>query len=389
MRSVANGANRFKEGPGRARKRHMVFFEVAGARARGNSGSGHRCDESAVEATLTFLSRFPSYPRRTKCTDVSFDEMTTHDRFFKTLLRAFLPDFLAVVAPRVAEQLDLSRAIFLDKEFFGGTTGRRGEADLLVQVPLLRDAGRSVLIHVEIESRARKGMARRLWRYRNQILAVYEGQVLSVVLYLRGGRPGVRLEPMEEDTIGPEVGDLRYLAFGLSGCRAEDYLARPEPLTWALTALMRSGSLGRAEHKLACLRRIAEADLDEDRRLLLVNCVETYLQLSPRETAEIDALRAREENREVHAMEMTWADRLREEGWKSGRQEGREEGRRREREKALRALRPLLLELLGERFGPVPERVRSHVEEIESVERLTRLARLGLTAESLEEMGLG
>src|SRR5688572_31174855 len=40
----------------------------------------------------------------------------------------------------------------------------RGEADLLFQVPLLRDAAKSLLIHVEIESRARKGMARRLWR---------------------------------------------------------------------------------------------------------------------------------------------------------------------------------------------------------------------------------
>jgi hypothetical protein len=168
--------------------------------------------------------------------------MTGHDQFFKTLLRAFLPDFLAMIAPRIAEQLDTPHAIFLDKEFFGAGTGKRAEADLLVQVPLLRDAGRSVLIHVEIESRARKGMARRLWRYRNRILAVYEGQVLSVVLYLRGGRSGVRLEPMEEDSVGPEVGDLRYLAFGLSGCPAGNFLDRPEPLAWALAALNPEGS---------------------------------------------------------------------------------------------------------------------------------------------------
>jgi hypothetical protein len=135
--------------------------------------------------------------------------------------------------------------------------------------------------------------------------------------------------------------------------------------------------------------RIAVSDMDDNRRLLLANCVETYLQLSPREAAEFAVLRAREVNREVHAMEMTWADRLRAEGWKSGRQEGREEGRRREREKTVRALRPLLLDLLAERFGPLPEPVRRRIEEIDSVERLTRLARLGLTAGSLEEMGLG
>lgn len=326
---------------------------------------------------------------KNKCTGVSLDDMTPHDPFFKTLLRAFWPEFLALVAPRVAEQLDLSRAVFLDKEFFEGAAGPRGEADLLVQLPLLRDSGRSILIHVEIESRARKGMARRLWRYRNRILAVYEGQVLSIVVYLRGRRPGIRLEPMEEDSIGPELGELRYVAFGLGGCLAEEYLARPEPLAWGLSALMRSGPQGRAEHKMACLRLIAAAELDDDRRLLLVNCVETYLQLNPREAAEFLTLRTREANREVKAMELTWADRLRAEGWKSGRKEGREEGRRREREKTVRVLRPLLLEVLGERFGPLPPLVSSRIEEIDSVQRLTRLARRALTARSLEEMGLG
>jgi hypothetical protein len=311
--------------------------------------------------------------------------MTGHDSFFKTLLRAFLPDFLALAAPGVAAQIDLSRPVFLDKEFFGDGGKDRREADLVVQVPLLRDGGRTVLVHVEVESRARRGMARRLWRYRNRILAVYEGDVLSVVLYLRGGPPGVKVEPMVEDPIGPELGELRYVAFGLAGCFAEEYLARPEPLAWGLSALMRSGGLGRAGHKMACLRRIAEADLDDHHRLLLVNCVETYLQLKPREAAELEALRAHEANQEVHAMELTWADRLRTEGWTTGR----EEGRRQERERTVRALRPLLLDLLGKRFGPLSEDVRRRVEEIDSVERLTRLARKGLSARSLEEMGLG
>ena len=147
---------------------------------------------------------------------------------------------------------------------------------------------------------------------------------------------------------------------------------------------MRYGPLGRAEHKIACLRRIAAADLEDHRRLLLVNCVETYLQLRPQEAEEFRTLQAREANQEVRAMELTWADRLRAEGWKSGQ----EEGRRREREKAVRALRPLLLQVLGERFGPLPPRVSERIEEIDSVERLTRLARRALTARSLEEMRL-
>ena len=33
-------------------------------------------------------------------------------------------------------------------------------------------------------------------------------------------------------------------------------------------------------------RQIAEADLDEIQRFLLVNCVQTYLELTPEETAD-------------------------------------------------------------------------------------------------------
>ncbi|HSS52824.1 MAG TPA: hypothetical protein VLX28_28100, partial [Thermoanaerobaculia bacterium] len=34
--------------------------------------------------------------------------------------------------------------------------------------------GRPLLVHVEIEARAKPGMEERLWRYRNQILARYD-----------------------------------------------------------------------------------------------------------------------------------------------------------------------------------------------------------------------
>ena len=43
---------------------------------------------------------------------------------------------------------------------------------------------------------------------------------------------------------------------------------------------MRRGTLTRPALKLACLRRIAAADLDDARRILLVNCVEAYLELN-------------------------------------------------------------------------------------------------------------
>jgi len=72
-------------------------------------------------------------------------------------------------------------------------------------------------------------------------------------------------------------------------------------------------------------------------------------------------------------MAMTWSEKLE----AKGRGEGRGEG-----------ARELLLLLLAERFGPLPEGARRHGEQISSLQRLTQLAKRVLTAHSLEEMGL-
>ncbi len=308
---------------------------------------------------------------------------TQHDKIFKQLLRAFLPDFLRLVLPQVADRLDLSSPDFLDKELFaGGPHGRRREPDLLVRVD--EDDGRPLLIHVEIEARASRGMAERLWRYKNQIQARYDTPVLSLVINLKRGHPGVRLETLERRSLGPDFPILQYVSFGLEHCRAAEYLDRPEPLAWAFAALMDPGSWSRAELKMACLRRIAGLKGRVD-PFLLVDCVESYLQLDPGEAAELEALRSRKENQEVRAVAMTWSEKQQAVGWERGRQEGRKEGMEKG---AQTGVQQVLLHQLGKRFGPLPETVRRRVEAIDSLDLLTGLAERLLSAHSLEEMGL-
>jgi len=303
---------------------------------------------------------------------------TQHDKIFKLLLRAFLEDFLRLVAPQALERMDLSSPELLDKELFaGGPHGRRRELDLLVRVGTV--PGRPLLIHVEIEARAKPSMEARLWRYHNQIRARYDTPVLTIVIYLKRGRPGIRLETWQSD-LGPDFPELRYISFGLAGCSAAEYLARPEPLAWAFAALMDPGSWSRAELKMACQRRIAGLK-GRTEPFLLVDCVENYLQLDPREVAEFEALRSRRENRRVRAMAMTWSETQQAKGREEGRAEGMVQG-------AQRGARQLLLHLLGKRFGPLPDNVQRRVETITSLDRLTELAERVLSAHSLEEMGL-
>jgi len=293
-----------------------------------------------------------------------------HDKIFKQLLHAFLDDFLRLVVPETYDRLDLSSPEFLDKELFErGPRGKRQELDLLVRVHTV--SGRPLMVHVEVEARASPDMEKRLRRYRNQLLARYDLQVLTILVNLERGRPGVCLKPWEND-LGPGFSEPQYVSFGLAGCQAAEYLARPEPLAWALAALMDPGPLSRPELKIACLRRIVGHRGQTD-PFLLVDCVEDYLQLDAREFAEFEALHSRRENQEVRTVAMTWSEKIAAQGKAEGEAKG---------------VREVLLLQLAERFGPLPEGARRQIEEISSLQRLTQLAKRILTAHSLEEMGL-
>jgi hypothetical protein len=132
---------------------------------------------------------------------------------------------------------------------------------------------------------------------------------------------------------------------------------------------MDPGELGRVGLKTACFRRIVAADIPTDACALLVDCVATYLNLTPEEMSEYAILDMDGRNREAQTMEMSWGDRLRREGMELG-------------------ARRMLIRLLDQRFGKLPESVEQRVEKINSVERLIRLAERVLTARSLEEVGL-
>ncbi len=305
--------------------------------------------------------------------------MPRHDPIFKGLLRSFFADLLNLTIPEMAARLEVSQPILLDKEFFT-TGGRRRELDLLAEVAFLEAFETPLLIHVEVEARARLHMGRRLWRYRKQIQSVHDSHVLSIVVYLQRGRAGVQVLALDEHLLGRDLADFRYVAFGLAGCDPGEYLSRPEPLAWGLAALMRKGTLSRPALKLACLGRIAAAEMEETRRMLLVDCVEAYLELNPEEAAEYSALCAVRENREVRTMATTWSERLKAEGMEEGMQRGEQKG--------LRALRKVLLNLLEQRFGPLSEETRGQVEAISSLERLTRLSERVLTARSLAALRL-
>ncbi len=319
--------------------------------------------------------------------------MAPHDQLFKDLLRTFFLDFLFIadsgLAARLAADLGPGDITFLDKEMFlDQPEGKRREADLVAEVPRRSD-GRKLLIQVEIEHQYRSETGRRLWRYSNQLYQRYEQPVVSIVVYLQGGPPGGHWVVWAEHALDQEIHHFRYLSFGVSKLLAEGLLARPQPLAWALASLARPGKIGRVRLKLELLRKIAMAPNREIDRFLLTNCVETYLQLEGREAEEYAAIRSTQNNSEIEAMEMTWADRIGEEVGAQYLQKGLEQGRKEGREEGAVRLRSTLLRLLGKRFGKLSPAFRARIEAIGSLEELAGLVDRVLEVRSVEELGLG
>jgi len=302
------------------------------------------------------------------------DRLTSHDQLAKDLLQNFFSDFLRLAAPEEASRLDLDQVVFVDKQMFTDwPAGERRELDLLAQAAALEEGQGQVLIHIEIEAEASTGMAERLWKYYMVVRLRHGLLVLPILVNLKGGRAGVQLEVLHEG-FRPQTAQFQYQALSLSGCLADDYLARAEPLAWAFAALMKPGRRSLAKQKGDCMQRIAAAHLAPNREWLLANWVETYLQLTGRDAEEYQRLLKLPAYREVKAMEMTWGEKMIE--------QGRLEGK-------IEALRQFVLRQMERRFGSVPDNVRRRVEALDSTDALTEVGDKLMDAGSIAEIGLG
>ncbi len=302
----------------------------------------------------------------------------THDQIMKELITAFPTQFLELAAPELAARLLLEEVSFEPREHYPGSPSRRERRpDLVAEVRSLQ--GELALAHVEIELDRRAEAEPKLLRYQRGLSLKYELPVHSIVLFLRGGLPGPRENVYRERSMGQTLIEFHYYSLGLSQASATEYLARPQPLAWALAALMkpRKGQ-SRAELGLACLRRITgDPELTDNERSQLCNVVTSYVQLDDRAAEELEELLAEKENKAMQEMITTWAERMETKGFERGRQEGR-----------LEAARDLVLRLLSQKFGRPSAAVRRKITAEGSAEELARLAEKVVQAGSLRELGL-
>jgi hypothetical protein len=162
---------------------------------------------------------------------------------------------------------------------------------------------------------------------------------------------------------------FRYRAIGLPDLSADAYREQANPLAPALSALMKPGRLGLLAEKYRSMQQTLLSSVDEARKSLLLNLIETYMPLNAEQEAEFAQLLGQEEAQEVRRMITVYEER----GIAKGITQGKRE---------------MLLHQMRLKFGELPEPILTKVEAIATETELDALSERILTANSLEEMGL-
>jgi hypothetical protein len=236
----------------------------------------------------------------------------------------------------------------------------------------------TIILHVEIQRDEPPTLGHRMWAY-NALVELREGHTTVSLVFLPFAATGGMTLVRYSDTIGgQEYARLDYWRIAVRSLPAAQYLASGSTLGAALAALMRPPDSDRVGHRIAILEKIATSGLDDAREYLLLNLVETYLELNAREQAEYNRRLQVEGRTAVETLELTWGDRKVLEGRAQGLAEGLAEGAREAKREAVR-------DVVRTRFGSVPADLEARIAQAAEPE-LTQLLRRASLAAQLEEL---
>jgi len=288
-----------------------------------------------------------------------------HDQTFKDVLRGFFHEFLTLFMPAIADGIDADSITFLDPQTFTDVPeGLMRTADLVAEARTFDGAPELVLLHTEAQTEPESNLGYRMWEYNALLTLLRRRPAISALLLPFSGRGGVRKARYVETLFGEEYIKLEYWRIELPSLSAEDYTAGASILSVALAALMRPGPGGRAELKIAIIRRLRESGLDEARLFLLVNVVETYLTLDEAEQVDYRARLQQEEGGEdVEATELTWADRI-----------------------AMRTRREDVKQVIELKFGRVSPEIATLIDTADTAASMTALLARVVAAETEEQL---
>jgi hypothetical protein len=306
-----------------------------------------------------------------------------HDQRFKEMLREFLAELVALFLPWLAQRWDQTTVDWQPQEVFSNPpSGQVWRLDLLALLhrPLGEGKRWEQLVHLEVESAASLTEVRKKLgaRYYPAIRNQHPLPLTCLGVYLHVGLQGQGWDEYAEHD--PEAGEqaepvyrVRWRYVGLPALPAEQYVASGNWLAVALSALMKIDPGRKGWLKAEILRRLAtECQENDYRKLLLLDCAETYLPLEgEQELAYQRLVKEDPRYREANTMILTTYDR--------GVAEGEAKGRR-------EALLEVIIQLASPRCGTPDESVQTRLRQIEDLARLQTLVSAATTAPSWQHL---
>ncbi len=311
--------------------------------------------------------------------DITTPSRTLHDRIFKEFLHRFLPEFMRLFFSAEAARLDFSTLTFLDQELVVNLPGQTLRiTDVVAEALSYEGEPEAIIIHIEVEGRDKKSVPKRMFEYYSLLRLLRQKKVLPLALILQPDAGGISWPIYQETLFGRELVTFQYGQVGLRDLPSEAYLDR-NPVAAALAALMEPQQQSKASVKLAGLRTVIDSSLTAGDKLFLIDVIETYLPTATLVDAGAEIMEALMET------ELTWRERIAQEGVLKGKQEGLKEGLR---EGLREGKLELLLRLLTIKFGVLSVDFVERLEAITDTTVFDQLSEQVLTAQSVDELKL-
>src|SRR5690625_2317886 len=272
------------------------------------------------------LLKTPQDPIQTFIAQEGKPPYTHHDLLFKRLIETFFVEFMEAFFPELYDGIDFQSIKYLSEEMIPSLhDGNESRLDIVVEVKW-KKTDTIIVIHVEPQSYQQSDFNERMFHYYSLLYRKVNKPIIPIAVFSYD-------EAWDQDEFTVKIGHLKvlefkYLTIHLRKMNWRHFIKKENPVSAALLSKMGYNERERVKVKLEFFQILTKLKIDLEKRDILIDFFQTYLQLSKEEEEIFVEEVSRLENAEVIAkIPFTYSERMKEIGREEGLEVGREEGR--------------------------------------------------------------